>query len=115
LRPVRKLVVGDVPVCDPLAEGGRRCLDYRRLASLSARQIAPAHRDDGVPDVLWVEDCLSRLWDGREGPGHQALGAALDRLLGDRAVEPAITDALRDGSPPPARRRRGVWSCSARS
>lgn len=93
----------DVPMCESKAEGGRRCLDYRRLVALSAGQVAPAHREDGVPDVDWAASDLSGLWDGARGPGHQALGAALDRLLSDRAVEPAITDALRDGLPPGAR------------
>lgn len=78
------------------------CLDYRRLSVLSAAEVAPAHRED-VPDVLWARSDLSGLWDWASGPGRQALGAALDRLLSDRAGEPAITDALLDGLPTGAR------------
>lgn len=80
-------------MCESVAEGGRRCADYRRLAALSASQIAPALRD-GVPAVSWADADLSPLWSGSRGPDHQALAAAVDRLREVRAVEPEITDAL---------------------
>lgn len=86
-------------MCESRARGGRRCRDYRRLAALSSGQIAPDPVED-VPDVFWRDDSMEPVWQRNN---HHAVGAAIERLLADRAVEPGITATLSAALPAGAR------------
>lgn len=79
-------------MCQPRSEGGRRCPDYERLKDSSASDFAPAPVD-GLPDVTWRDEDLSKTWGS--GVEDRVDGCvALLALQSVKAVEPEMTQSV---------------------
>lgn len=80
-------------MCQPRSEGGRRCPEYERLKDSSGKDFAPAPVE-GVPDVTWRDEDLSKTWGS--GIEDRIDGcAALLALQNVKAVEPEMTQSVR--------------------
>lgn len=82
-------------MCDSLAEGGRRCLDFDRLISHDVAHFAPAPRE-GVDDVAWRGD--GEAMERTKGYRKEAACWSLTLLEEVREEEPAVTSAVRSAA-----------------
>lgn len=82
-------------MCESLAEGGRRCLDFDRLTSHDIDHFAPAPTD-GIEDVDWRSDgdAMQRTKRYRK----EAACWSLTLLEEVREEEPAVTSAVRSAA-----------------
>lgn len=82
-------------MCDSLAEGGRRCLDFDRLTSHDVDHFAPAPRE-GIDDVAWRSD--GEAMERTKGYRKEAACWSLTLLEEVREEEPAVTSAVRSAA-----------------